>query len=785
MQVFLFPGQGSQQKGMGADFFDEFGDLTREADEILGYSIKELCLEDPGGQLIKTQFTQPAVYVVNALCCLKKIQEEGRPSYILGHSVGEYNALLVSGVIDFATGLKLVKKRGELMARVHDGGMAAVMGLTGDRIEEIIRENNFKTLFIANYNSPHQVVISGLKEDIEKAEPLFFDSGATHYKILNVSGAFHTPYMEKAKKKFKKYVRKFEFSDIGIPVISNVTARPYRREAIQENIIEQITRPVNWTDSIRYLLAKGVDMDDFVEVGAGGLSIVRALAMRTAYEADPLDLSGEETDIKQEEIKTPAAETKKREKEKIKKKEKQKGKLKKKKLDIKFPGITAESLGSEEFKAEYNLKYAYAAGGMYKGIASKELVVVMAKAGMLGFFGTGGLGLEEVEGAIKEIQQELDNSQVYGMNLVSNPADLEGEEKLVDLFLQYGISMLEAAAYMQMTPALVRYRVKGLEGMSDGEIAINNKIMAKVSRPEVAEKFLSPAPARILEKLLEEGKINRQEADWAAKVPMADDMCVEADSAGHTDQGVAYAIMPAMIKLRDEMMEKYGYSKKIRLGAAGGIGTPEAAAAVFILGADFILTGSVNQCSVEAGTSEAVKDLLQQINVQDTDYAPAGDMFELGARVQVLKKGVFFPARANKLYELYRQFNSLEEIDEKTRKQIQERYFGRSFEEVYRDVKAFYPRQEIEKAERSPKHKMALIFKWYFGYGTYLALSGDEEGKVNYQVQCGPALGAFNQWVKGTALEDWRNRHVDEIAEKIMQQTAETLNNRFYSLLNR
>src|SRR5262249_24592935 len=157
------------------------------------------------------------------------------------------------------------------------------------------------------------------------------------------------------------------------------------------------------------------------------------------------------------------------------------------------------------------------------------------------------------------------------------------------------------------------------------------------------------------------------------------DICVEADSGGHTDGGVAYALMPAMIRLRDEMMAKYHYDKPIRVGAAGGIGTPESAAAAFIMGADFILTGSINQCSVEAGTSDAVKDILQGLNVQDKSYAPAGDMFELGAKVQVVRKGLFFPARANKLYDLYQRFNSIDEIDEKTQQQIQEKYFQRSF----------------------------------------------------------------------------------------------------------
>lgn len=266
------------------------------------------------------------------------------------------------------------------------------------------------------------------------------------------------------------------------------------------------------------------------------------------------------------------------------------------------------------------------------------------------------------------------------------------------------------------------------------------------------------------------------------EVPMADDLCAEADSGGHTDHGVAFALLPAIINLRDDMMSHYGYEKRVRVGAAGGIGTPEAAASMFLMGADFILTGSINQCTVEAGTSDMVKDLLTQMNVQDTESVPAGDMFEIGAKVQVLKKGVFFPARAKKLYELYRQYPSLDAIDEKTKEQLQNRYFKRSFEEIYEEVKSYHPTAEIDKAEKNPKHKMALVFRWYFGYSTRLAISGDANHKVDYQVHTGPALGAFNQWVKGTALENWRNRHVDEIGIKLMEGTVDVLFKRLREL---
>jgi trans-AT polyketide synthase/acyltransferase/oxidoreductase domain-containing protein len=438
--------------------------------------------------------------------------------------------------------------------------------------------------------------------------------------------------------------------------------------------------------------------------------------------------------------------------------------------------FTARSLGDKEFKKDYSLRYAYVAGSMYKGISSRQMVVKMARAGMLGFFGTGGLEIPEIEKTIREIQKELPDGSAYGLNLLHNPGNPTMEEETVELFLKYGVNIIEASAYMSINLPLVGYRSRGLKRNGDGTVSAANRIIAKVSRPEVAEAFLSPAPERLVKKLIEAKKITNEQADLLKEIPMADDISVEADSGGHTDGGVAYALMPAMKKLRDEMMIKHRYAKKVRIGAAGGIGTPEAAAAAFTLGADYILTGSINQCTVEAGTSDAAKDMLQKINVQDTEYAPAGDMFEFGAKVQVLRRGVFFPARANKLFALYTQYNSLDEIDPKTRQQLQERYFKRSFDDIYQDLKEFWPSSEIAKAERNPKHKMALIFRWYFEYSARLALSGAEGKEVDYQIHCGPALGAFNQWVKGTDLDDWRQRYVDEIAVKLMSETAEVFN---------
>ena len=802
MITFVFPGQGSQHNGMGGTLFDEFEKLTAKADEILGYSIKKLCLEDPNGQLSETQYTQPALYIVNALNYLKKVKDIGKtPDYVAGHSLGEYNALFAADAFYFETGLKMVIKRGELMSHATGGGMAAVIGLNEEQIADVLRQNNLQNIDIANYNTPSQIVISGLKTDIDFAKSIF--EGIKDVKMfipLKTSGAFHSRYMKEAKREFEVFLKMFEFSELSIPVISNVHARPYKQSDIKQNLIGQITHSVKWMNSIRYLM--GLGEMEFIEIGPG--KVLTGLIQQIKKEAEPLFIISDQientskkgaqsmsieaeimTDSKsnKEESQLTEETIAKVTKASIEEKDKSR-KDKIKQFQTVFCDILPTSLGSYEFKRDYKLKYAYLTGGMYHEIASTGMVVKMGKAGMMGFFGSGGLKISQIENAIQYIQKELSEGQAYGLNLINNPSEPEMEEKIVDLFLAYGVRTIEASAFFSITPALVKYRAKGLTRDQHGKVIALNRIIAKLSRPEVAEAFLSPVPERVLAKLLSENKITPEEADLSKNIPIADDICVEADSGGHTDAGVASVLMPAMIKLRDEMMEKYQYHKKVRVGAAGGIGTPAAASAAFILGADFILTGSINQCTVEAGTSNAVKDLLQQMNVQDTEYAPAGDMFELGARIQVLKKGLFFPARANKLHELYRRYNSLNEIDEKTKIQIQEKYFKKSFEEVYEDVKSFYPAQEIERAERNSKRKMALIFRWYFGYTTRLALSGSEESKVDYQVHCGPALGAFNQWVKGSDLENWNNRHVDEIGKKLMTETAELLNHRIKSIVS-
>ncbi|AJQ95700.1 ACP S-malonyltransferase [Gynuella sunshinyii] len=266
MKTFVFPGQGSQAKGMGGNLFDEFKDLVDKADAILGFSIKQLCLEDPNKELNKTQFTQPALYVVNALSYYKKISETGqKPDFVAGHSLGEFNALLAAECFDFETGLKLVKKRGELMSQVSDGGMAAVLNVKEEDIKAKLAGAGLDSIDLANFNTYAQIVISGPKQDILKAADLF-----NSYHPLNTSGAFHSRYMMPVKEQFASYLKEFSFSNQTIPVISNVTAQPYQNDKIHENLANQLVSCVRWADSIRYLIGQknGTPME-FEEIGHG------------------------------------------------------------------------------------------------------------------------------------------------------------------------------------------------------------------------------------------------------------------------------------------------------------------------------------------------------------------------------------------------------------------------------------------------------------------------------------------------------------------------------------
>jgi malonyl CoA-acyl carrier protein transacylase len=270
-RICLFPGQGSQSRGMGSGLFEKYSDWTALADEVLGYSIRELCVEDPRSELVRTAFTQPALFVVNALTYrARQDAGEAAPAFVAGHSLGEYDALLAAGVFDFATGLRLVQRRGLLMERVGGGGMAAVIGLEPSRIQELLDESAAaRRLDVANFNSFDQTVLAGPKEDLAAVKAAFEAAGARAFIPLNVSAPFHSRYMRQSQEEFAEFLRDFTFQAPAIPVISNVSARPYDGSLVRQGLAEQIGNSVRWLESILYLLDQ--PSPEFEEVGPGSV----------------------------------------------------------------------------------------------------------------------------------------------------------------------------------------------------------------------------------------------------------------------------------------------------------------------------------------------------------------------------------------------------------------------------------------------------------------------------------------------------------------------------------
>ncbi len=427
-------------------------------------------------------------------------------------------------------------------------------------------------------------------------------------------------------------------------------------------------------------------------------------------------------------------------------------------------------LGSASFRDSHGVKWAYVAGAMAGGISSVDLVVAMQRAGLLAFFGSGGLPVPAIKEALADIALRVDGDN-WGCNLLANMAEPAVEERTVDLLLEHGVRRVSASAYVRLTPALVRYRLTGIHLGADGAVVTPNHVFAKVSRVEVAEPFLRPAPRGMVDELVATGVLTADQAELASRVPMAHDITAEGDSGGHTDHRPLVVVLPELLALRDRIMMEEQYAQAPRVGAAGGLGTPASLWAAYASGADYVLTGSVNQCTVEAGTSEVVKAMLGQAASTDVASGPAPDMFEMGAKVQVLSRGTMYAQRAQRLYDTYRAHASMEDIPTKVRSKLEKQIFRRSLDDVWADTQTYWKQRDpdqLVRAAEQPRHKMALVFRWYLGFTSRWARTGDDDRARDYQIWCGPAMGAFNSWAVSGPLEDPTARTVAGIADALM-----------------
>lgn len=438
------------------------------------------------------------------------------------------------------------------------------------------------------------------------------------------------------------------------------------------------------------------------------------------------------------------------------------------------PPIPLHQLGDGEFLRTHGVKYAYAAGAMAGGIASEEMVIALGKARILSSFGTGGLSSARIESAIVQIQSALPEAP-HAFNLLHSPNEPQRERAAIDIYLKHGVKTIEASAFLDLTPNLVYYRAAGLSLDSQQNIHIGNKIIAKLSRKEVASKFLQPAPPDILKALVGQGLISELQASLAQKVAIADDITVEADSGGHTDNRPLVCLFPSIFELSQEIQARYQYPNPVRIGVAGGIGTPQSVLAALMMGAAYVVTGSINQSCREAGTSAYAKQLLAQADMTDVMMAPAADMFEMGVKLQALKRGTLFPIRAQKLYEIYKSYEAIESIPQAEREKLEKQVFRQSLDTAWEQTQAYLSENNPSKLARAianPKLKMSLIFRWYLGLSSRWAIEGEKGREIDYQIWCGPAIGAFNEWAKDSYLADPERRSVIDVAENLMTGAA-------------
>jgi len=739
---------------MGQALFARYPEQVAQADEILGYSVQQLCLGDPERPLGQTQFTQPALFVVNALTYLSMVEQSGATEELLaGHSLGEYNALHAAGVFSFADGLKLVRKRGEMMSRIRNGGMAAVIGPSGERVAELLAENGLATLDLANLNSPTQTVISGLAEDLELAEGVFSAVSGCTYIRLQVSGAFHSRYMESAREQFEAFLEPFRFEPPRAVVISNVEARPYSADRVKALLSGQITHPVRWGETIQVML--GLGATDFREAGPG--TILTKLVSKIRQQAQPIPIAQEAPSPPAPPAQSPSASTGSR------------------------PSSTRSRPshwpGSEAFVRDWHLEKPCLAGGLEDGVSTPEMVIALGRSGLCGFLGIGGLAHPEARRQIDQVRTALTGGQPWGVSLPYTIGRPGWETRITGDLLELDLDYLEVVDYLQATPGLVRLRFRGMQHAGD----VPRRVLARVSTLELAQRMLGPAPARVVEQLLQDGLLTGPEAELAARLPLATDVAVQADAGFAAEVGSLATVLPAVKALALQAQRTFALECPVAVGAAGAVGSPGAVAAAWMLGADFIMTGRVNQCTPEAGTSEAVKQLLAEAGVCDVAMAAEADFFELGARSQVLGKGLLFAARANKLYAIYRQSASLAELSRKDTEQLEQRYFGQDFEQVYQQLTEYWAGvnpDQLQRASADPRCRMALTFRWYLMQATRYALAGDVSRKIDFRVPCGPEMGAFNGWAAEEGLSRWQDRAVDVVNHRLFDAGAEYLRSR-------
>lgn len=446
-------------------------------------------------------------------------------------------------------------------------------------------------------------------------------------------------------------------------------------------------------------------------------------------------------------------------------------------VDVVIPPIAPGSLGAATFRARHRLRAAYAAAPLAYGVSGPGLVSALARAGLLGFLGTTGLDLDGIRGAMASLAS-MAAGMAGGLALPQHGEERRQHEEVLSMARLLDLRHVMTWATAPPSAELVRFRASGLTRGPDGRVVARNHLFVAVTGLDAAEAWLRPAPAGMLDMLHARGQLSASEVELARRVPVAGELVAEGHSGGRTERWPLLVLLPCLLRLRDRVARQEGYvaaGSLPHIGAAGELGDPSSVAAAFGLGADFVVTEAINATAVEATTSLRVKQMLAEARVSDCRTAPALDRFETGGRVQVLGRGTRFPQQADQLYELYRRYRSIDEIPEGERRQIERTIFNRPMDELWAELaQELRQRRPVEAqlAADDPRHKMALLFRWYLDNSLRWGVAGTPGRSRDYQIWCGPAVGLFNDWVRGSWLEPLVARGVVTMADALLRGAA-------------
>jgi PfaD family protein len=438
------------------------------------------------------------------------------------------------------------------------------------------------------------------------------------------------------------------------------------------------------------------------------------------------------------------------------------------KLHSFFPKQSASCLGSSQFKEAHQLKFAYGVTPFEREVCTVDMVSKLLCDGYLAFAPTDFLTIDEISEKICQLRQGAD-SKAIGLGYRFHAYNNDYEQKRMALAIEEDISRIYISGYLRASKSMIHYRVKGMKKRPDGAIEVPHSIFARVTDSAIALYFASPPPADILDELLSEGLITSEEADLGSKMPISQDLIVEPElNKGGLKQDL-FSLYPSVkAELRAKMVSR---NAPVRVGVSGEIATPEAVAAAFRMGADFVLTGLVNSLTVEAGGSLKRRNLLFKTTSTDVTYAPSYEFLDSELPVTVTRFGTMFATKAKRMEDILRTTVSFSGLSESDRQFMEKNVFQKSLAEAYESsiefCKKWWPDQV--KSSSSDKVKAAMLMKHWLFTTTQMAFDGIDNRELDYQVRADGGIVAFNKWRIGSVFDDEDKLSVIQLSKNLME----------------